>query len=268
MIVTRIIFLSFVICSCLAQVIDSSQSDKCCQGIPGIPGVPGTAGTPGPAGSAGVPGPTGTTGPPGIPGPPGVNGQNGLAGVKGDKGETGRNGEIGIQGPKGEMGETGVPGPKGESGNLGMKGEKGTCSDTCGHRRMKQCVFVLNNGQDSGVIRNCNFIKASEVTDLRVAYYGDMRVIGKSGGACSRWFLTINGQECYNPGSIAVRVYSNDNADDHHRPAAIEGVCSGIKQGAVNVALNVAGCSGYTAGDAYTGWVEDARILIEEVTLV
>lgn len=248
----RIIFLSFVTCSCLAQVIDSSQCCQCSPGPAGVPGVPGSAGSPG---SAGVPGSAGSVGPPGIQGPPGPKGDTGIKGDIGAKGQTGQKGDGGAQGPKGD---------------IGQKGEQETVNDLAGFRGVKQCVWPsgINEGKDTGVIKECNFVKTKQVTGLRVAYYGDLRAIGKSAGVCSRWYFTINGAECSSPGSIAVQILSNDENDNHHRPAAIEGICEGIPQGPVKVTLNIGGCAGHTTADGDTGWAYSARIVLEEVNLL
>ena len=50
----------------------------------------------------------------------------------------------------------------------------------------------------------------------------------------------------------------------HHR--SFEGYCENIPQGAVRVELWVGQCSGYTLGDAHTGWNSVSRIMIEEVS--
>ena len=52
---------------------------------------------------------------------------------------------------------------------------------------------------------------------------------------------------------------------NHHR--SFEGYCENILQGRVTVELWVGQCpSGYTLGDAYTGWRPVSRIMIEEVS--
>ena len=52
------------------------------------------------------------------------------------------------------------------------------------------------------------------------------------------------------------------------RPTTIEGYCSGIYKGSVNVALNVGPCgSGFSGklGNSYTGWNSVSRIIVQEV---
>ena len=99
-------------------------------------------------------------------------------------------------------------------------------------------------------------------THLRVVYQGNMRVI--SADTCSRWFLTFNGAECSMP--IDTAVYSGGGWNIF-RTATIEGYCSGISKGSVNIALNVGPCSRYSnkRGNAYTGWNSVSRIIVEEV---
>lgn len=66
---------------------------------------------------------------------------------------------------------------------------------------------------------------------------------------------------------IDTAVYSDD-AWNIIRTATIEGFCSGITKGTVNVALNVGACGGgyyNRRGDAYTGWNSVSRIIVEEV---
>ena len=63
---------------------------------------------------------------------------------------------------------------------------------------------------------------------------------------------------------IDTAVYSG-GAWNIIRTATIEGYCSGISKGSVNVALNVGPCDGYNPGNAYTGWNSVSRIIVEEV---
>ena len=50
----------------------------------------------------------------------------------------------------------------------------------------------------------------------------------------------------------------------HHR--SFKGFCENISQGVVRVELWVEKCSGWTLGNAYTGWNSVSRIMIEEVS--
>ena len=85
---------------------------------------------------------------------------------------------------------------------------------------------------------------------------------------CNRWYFKFNGNECSGPMTIEAVVYNywpsgNPNLF-HHR--SFEGYCENIPQGAARVELWVGRChSGYTLGNAYTGWQSVSRIIIEEV---
>ena len=94
-----------------------------------------------------------------------------------------------------------------------------------------------------------------------------MRVCGNY--KCNRWYYKFNGNECSVPMTIKAAFYNywssagNPNLL-HHR--SFEGYCENIPQGAVRVELWVGKCSGYTLGDAATGWDSVSRIMIEEVS--
>ena len=63
--------------------------------------------------------------------------------------------------------------------------------------------------------------------------------------------------------------YTNYNGDrqlpDIHRNHFFEGYCENLARGTVRVELWVGECSGFTQGDAYTGWNSVSRIMIEEL---
>jgi len=198
--------------------------------MPGIPGIPGSPGPAGPAGSAGSPGSQGPQGPPGPMGPQGVKGDAGDQGVKGP------------------------PGPKGPPGTMG--------------RNWKQCVYNnLNNGLDTGLIKECLFKKLSDKTGLRVFWNGPLRIYNCH-GCCRRWYFTFNRVECKYPlpiDGVVYMVHGNGAKKDLHRVRQIEGVCERVPKGLVRVGFWVGNCHGYGAADAYTGWNSVSRILIEEV---
>ena len=80
-----------------------------------------------------------------------------------------------------------------------------------------------------------------------------MRVEGTS-SKCNRWYFKFNGNECSGPMTIEAVFYNywpsgNPNLL-HHR----------------SVELWVGQCSGWTLGDAHTGWNSVSRIMIEEVS--
>ena len=93
-----------------------------------------------------------------------------------------------------------------------------------------------------------------------------MRVHGDS--KCNLQYFKFNGNECSGPMTIEAVVYNDWSSGipnlHHHR--SFEGYCENIPQGAVRVELWVGQCSGYTLGDAHTGWESVSRIMIEEVS--
>ena len=105
-------------------------------------------------------------------------------------------------------------------------------------------------------------------TSLKVSFHANMRVRGST--KCNRWYFKINGNECNRPAAIEALVYNywpsgNTNHDQlHHR--SFDGYCENIPKGVVRVELWVGKCSGYTLGDAWTGWNSVSRIMIEEVS--
>ena len=119
------------------------------------------------------------------------------------------------------------------------------------------------------LLQECTFNKLTSDTSLKVSFQGNLRVRGNT--KCNRWYFKINGNECSRPVTIEALVYNywlpsgNTNHDQlHHR--SFEGYCENIPQGAVRVELWVGQCSGYTLGDAWTGWNSVSRIMIEEVS--
>ena len=90
--------------------------------------------------------------------------------------------------------------------------------------------------------------------------YGDAK--------CNRWYFKFSGNECSGPMTIDAVVYNDwpSGNPNLHYHRSFEGYCENIPQGAVRVELWVGQCSGYTLGDAYTGWNSVSRIMIEEVS--
>jgi len=231
----------------------------------GVPGIPGSNGMPG------IPGATGPQGPQGREGAKGETGDKGAQGMRGPKGDRG------THGPRGKSGAPGMMGIKGERGNQGNKGDKGEKGESVKGERppsavprsnWKQCVWKnFDDGKDNGKIKDCSFNKLQSASALKVSFQGNMRVRGTS-DKCNRWFFKFNGNECSGPMTIEAVVYNywpsgNPNLL-HHR--SFEGYCENIPQGAVRVELWVGRCSGYTLGDAKTGWNSVSRITIEEVS--
>ena len=116
------------------------------------------------------------------------------------------------------------------------------------------------------LVQACSFNKLEGDTALKVAFQGVMRVYGTS-TKCNRWYFKFNGNECSGPMTIEAVVYNNWPSGSpnllHHR--SFEGYCENVPPGATNVELWVGSCSGYTPGDAETGWQSVSRIMIEEV---
>ena len=65
--------------------------------------------------------------------------------------------------------------------------------------------------------------------------------------------------------AIVYNYWTSGDPDLYHQ-RSFEGYCENVPQGAVRVELWVGQCSGYTLGDAYTGWNSVSRIMIKEVS--
>ena len=114
--------------------------------------------------------------------------------------------------------------------------------------------------------QDCAFNKLNSDTALKVSFQGTMRAYGQA--KCNRWFFKFNGNECSGPMTIEAIVYNNWSSGNHnlHHHRSFEGYCENISQGSVRVEVWVGQCSGYSLGDAYTGWKSVSRIMIEEVS--
>ncbi|XP_073250856.1 uncharacterized protein [Porites lutea] len=254
----------------------------CAPGIPGIPGSPGPAGPAGTSGSPGNNGPEGPMGPRGVKGDEGLRGKQGLPGPKGGTGSTGPAGPSGSKGDAGPPGSQGAPGPKGPQGPSGRAGKKGDTGPPGSQgpsgpngapgsfaRNWKQCVFKsLNDGRDSGLVKECIFKKTSDNTSLRVYWSGQLRIYNCD-DCCRRWYFTFNGAECSAPAAIDAVVYMRYGAgrrlDNLYRPRHVEGVCDKIHKGTVRVGFWVGTCPGYGSADAHTGWNSVSRMYVEEI---
>ncbi|KAK2574040.1 Collagen triple helix repeat-containing protein 1 [Acropora cervicornis] len=236
------------------QMSCGQTSCACAAGIPGIPGIPGPAGPAGAAGSHGNRGPEGPTGPRGSKGDEGAQGKRGVQGLKGATGLSGPTGARGGRGEKGARGPQGTPGPRGAVGLL--------------VKNWKQCVYKnLDDGRDTGLIKECLFNKTSSKTGLRVFFNGNLRIYNCH-QCCRRWYFTFNGAECSAPAAIdgiVYMVYGNSGKKNLHRVRQIEGVCEKVHKGMVRVGFWVGNCKGYGTADAHTGWNSVSRIYVEEV---
>ncbi|KAL9975628.1 hypothetical protein ACROYT_G012811 [Oculina patagonica] len=233
-----------------------------CFCAPGILGIPGSPGPAGPAGITGSPGPQGSTGPRGDKGDAGKQGSEGPPGPKGPPGTLGSQGSRGPAGPRGAKGDAGKKGSQGPPGSQGAPGVLGS--------NWKQCVFKnLNDGKDTGLIKECVFKKLSDKTALRVFWNGNLRLYGCH-DCCRRWYFTFNGAECSAPAAIDGVVYmeyghKSGAKKNLHRPRQIEGVCEKVHKGMVRVGFWVGNCARFGSSDAYTGWNSVSRIYVEEV---
>ncbi|CAH1232451.1 CTHRC1 [Branchiostoma lanceolatum] len=198
-------------------------------------------------------------GPPGMPGTNGVPGSNGIPGTPG------------IGGKDGDKGDRGLPGRPGRPGTKGDKGDSGSGAMLIGSN-IKQCAWRnLNFDEDHGKIKVCDFTKQRKSSELRVLWDGPLRVTSHS-GACKRWYFTFNGAECADPAPIDGIVYVKPSEElvalNIHRVTRIEGICSGLPKGKINVEFSVRNCKGISnSGNAYTGWNSVSRIIVEEIML-
>jgi len=205
----------------------------------------------------------------GVPGVPGVPGLNGRDGFKGDRGPAGRPGKTGLKGANGGLGPEGPPGKAGPKGSPGVKGEQGP-PGVVPQRNWKQCVWgPLNDDRDSGLIKDCVFVKKANDTALKVEFDGDFRVAGCE-RCCKRWYFAFNGVECSKPITIEAIdvIYTNHGRTDTniHKHSQIGGYCEGLGYGTVRVGLLIGDCNGFKSGsDGYTGYNCVSRIMIEEV---
>ncbi|XP_077995959.1 collagen triple helix repeat-containing protein 1-like [Glandiceps talaboti] len=178
----------------------------------------------------------------------------GIPGIPGTAGSPGRDGRDGF---KGEKGDEGSNGPKGESGENGLPFVP----------NIKQCAWNnINDGRDSGLIKECRFTKKASNTALRVLWNGNFRAIS-AGGSCTRWYFTFDGSECNNPLPIDYALHTH-NSHNMHFGSSVEGFCFGIPAGRVDVEFRMTtGCQGLASADVYTGWSSVSRIIIEEVPM-
>ncbi|KAK3729629.1 hypothetical protein QZH41_017676 [Actinostola sp. cb2023] len=237
--------------------------DTCSCGMPGIPGTHGMPGNPGPAGSTGRDGPKGAKGNPGKRGHSGPAGPEGNPGPAGKTGLSGFPGKPGLQGKTGPIGELGLPG-LGVPGSMGSKGQKGEPSQTTGSNyNWKQCVWNIDDrfAHTDSLVQACAFTKLQQSTALKVSFQGDLG----ADKTCKRWYFKFNKKECLGPGSIEALVRPAKSQTSHH---SIEGYCTNIPRGPIQVALWVGECpssSGSSRGNAYCGNQSISRIMIEEV---
>ena len=82
----------------------------------------------------------------------------------------------------------------------------------------------------------CDFSKQRIDSTLRVAWDGNIAVVSCD-NCCMRWFITIDGQECSDPGPIDIAIRQDqteldeDIWYDDYRPASVVGYCCGNESG-------------------------------------
>ena len=108
------------------------------------------------------------------------------------------------------------------------------------HPNWEHCAipFPIPEGtRDSGPLDtlSCgrNFNKTSPDTALQVTFNGNMRLTDCS-DCCTRWFLTINGEECVDPAPIDAVIYTvNGTLVNIHRGSTITGICERVGSGRI-----------------------------------
>ena len=144
-----------------------------------------------------------------------------------------------------------------------------------------QCVTdsPLNSTVNDSSVMSCMFSKQQENTVLRVAWDGNIAVLGCD-NCCMRWFVTINSEECSDPGPIDIALRQDlteiDQADrfDEYRPASVVGFCRGSTSGSFSagthtISLSVGPCKGsegldFSTSDVLTGYNSVSRFIVEE----
>ncbi|XP_033627286.1 collagen triple helix repeat-containing protein 1-like [Asterias rubens] len=159
----------------------------------------------------------------------------------------------------------GNDGPPGPPGPPGLKGDIG--GPSIASTNWRSCAFFkIDDGQDNGEVRTCSITKQYSDTYLYVAISGNLRV-GYTNGACCRWYITFNGNECSDPDRIEAVTYAGGYSSYNlHRPRVFFGYCKSLSTGSISVGLRVGNCAGYGYYDCYTGWKSALSIMVEEIT--
>lgn len=123
----------------------------------------------------------------------------------------------------------------------------------------------------------CAFTKQNSDTVLKVSWDGNIALRGCM-DCCMRWYITLNGEECEDPGTIdaAIRQDLTDGGlteqFDLHRPASVVGVCRGtpsspsLPSGGYTIGLVAGECTGFFATyDVLTGYNSVSRFIVEEI---
>ena len=123
---------------------------------------------------------------------------------------------------------------------------------------------------------DCSFNKQRNDTVLKIAWDGNKALEGCT-ECCMRWFLTINDDECVDPGPIDASINQDLTSRppvqfDTRRPGTITGICRGttdgerLAAGMYNIGLSVGECP--TFDETYsvlTGYNSVSRFIIEEI---
>lgn len=149
------------------------------------------------------------------------------------------------------------------------------------HPNWDHCAFqppIPEGSRDVGAIDTLtcgqNLNKTESESALKVTFNGNMRITDCS-HCCTRWFLTINGEECTDPAPIDAVIYTiNATGFNIHRTSTVTGICYGTKSGAIplgpaEVTLNLGMCDGFNETfNAYTGLQTLSIMEVEEMPLV
>lgn len=141
-----------------------------------------------------------------------------------------------------------------------------------------QCVTdtPLNTNVTNDTVMNCTFTKQRTDTVLKIAWDGNIAVESCI-DCCMRWFLTVNGEECTNPGPIDGSIRQDLSSGvftsqfDTRRPVTIAGICRGtsaalLPSGTYTIGLIVGECQNFLGTfNVFTGYNSVSRFIIEEI---
>eukprot|EP00731_Ephydatia_muelleri_P009476 Em0005g62a len=138
-------------------------------------------------------------------------------------------------------------------------------------------VSSLNSSAVNTSIMNCSFDKIHSNSSIKVTWNGNLAVENCT-MCCMRWYVTINGMECRNPGPVDAAIKQDligarlSVPFDLHSPASISGICKGtipggtLDTGEYVVGLTAGICDGYSQTfDVLTGYNSVSRFIIEEM---
>lgn len=145
-------------------------------------------------------------------------------------------------------------------------------------------AFTNASDPDSfnNTIQSCSYTKVSEDTALKVSWHGNVAVIDCL-LCCVRWYLTIDDEECSDPGPIDIALVQDlssigeDFVYNLTRPASVVGICHAaggttVGTGLHTVELRVGPCEDVgefgnvpDPSDSVTGLNSVSRFVIEEI---